>query len=693
MEGADWTAFNRLEVWIYPDCTGSRVVNMNMNVAGVSHLLNLRNHEWNRCFLDMGELERSKIESLGFNVSLKGRDETTSDECVYYFDDIRLVRIADPEKTSGWQPRTDRIIFSTSGYETTDPKRAIVSEEMVSERNAQRFELIDAATGTPVFNDEVHIENSSIGTFGVLDFSDFRREGSYLLKIGDVTTPEFRIEAGIWNNSLWRTLNFIFCQRCGHPVSGLHGKCHNDLCAVHNGQAISYGGGWHDAGDLSQQTLQTGDVTYALLEGHNKLKATNPLLAARMMEEAQWGLEFILRTRFGDGYRASSMGLLIWLDGVSGTLDDITSVRTQNCAFDNFLYAAWEAYAAMTIESDPALQEHLRRIAREDFEFALARHEEVGYGDFPHMYEHSYNTSESQYMATASWSASMLYRLTGEQYYAKKATDFIQYTLDCQRTESLEDGDETKGFFYRDTTRRAIVHYNHQSREQVYIEALIALCETQSSHPDYEKWDNSIRLYADYLKGLMKYTAPYGMLPSGVYHTDEWRDAQSFDRLHIFSPSDAVERYAKQLKNGVRLDENHYLKRFPAWFGIFNGNTAIHLSTGKSAVLCGRFMKDDELLQIGKEQLYWTVGLNPFGQSLIYGEGSNYSQMDSFSSGEMTGEIPVGIRSLGDEDIPEWPQTNNACYKEVWTTSAGKWISLATEFMSAPVGMQSTIAQ
>lgn len=53
--------------------------------------------------------------------------------------------------------------------------------------------------------------------------------------------------------------------------------------------------------------------------------------------------------------------------------------------------------------------------------------------------------------------------------------------------------------------------------------------------------------------------------------------------------------------------------------------------------------------------------------------------MDSFSSGEITGEMPVGIRTYGQSDTPYWPRTNNACYKEVWLTSAGKWLSLLSE--------------
>lgn len=143
-------------------------------------------------------------------------------------------------------------------------------------------------------------------------------------------------------------------------------------------------------------------------------------MAARLLEEAEWGIEFILKNRYGDGYRASSMGLLIWQDGILNTLDDIHSVRVQNMAFDNFLYAGYEAYAAMTINRDPMLQKHLRKVAEEDFAFATEKFEREGFDLFKQMYEHSYNTSESQYMATISWSASMLYKLTGKAYYAER---------------------------------------------------------------------------------------------------------------------------------------------------------------------------------------------------------------------------------------------------------------------------------
>ncbi len=687
----NWEDYNRIAFYIYPDCEGARVVNMNLSIENGdispkdgynrqsgSHLINLVNKEWNKCYLDIGEYRRDKVKSIGFGATIKGKDRTSGDSLIYYFNKIELQQIENPEIISGWMPQKGSIVYSTTGYTSEGQKTAIVH---IDKKDLPKtFGLVDIKSKKTVFTSNIQEKKTSIGTFNVLDFSSFDKVGHYQLKVGNITTQEFTIATDLWDNSIWRVLNFIFCQRCGYPVPGIHSTCHLDLCSQHDGKKISFAGGWHDAGDLSQQVLQTGDVTFALLEMYNKLKGKNDLLASRLLEEAEWGLEFVLKNRYGDGYRASSVGLLIWQDGIHNTLDDINSVRVHNSAFDNFLLSAYEAYAALTIDRDPMLQEHLTKIAKEDFEFALKRHDEVGYGEFLHFYEHSYNTSESQYMATISWAASMLYKLTREPYYAQKAVDYINYTLACQRKEPLNDANKTRGFFYRDKSKQVIVHYNHQSRDHTYMQAITLLCETQPKHPDYNRWVESITLHAEYIKGLVKYTDPYGMLASGVYHIDEAKDKVSFQHSHLFTEGDEKDRFVVQLKNGIKLDNEHYVKRFPVGFGIFNGNTAIHLAMGKTAAICGNFLNDKQLLQIGKEQLYWTVGKNPFGQSLIFGEGYNYSQLDSFSSGMMTGSMPVGIRSLGDLDIPYWPTTNNATYKEVWLTSAGKWLTLISEY-------------
>lgn len=688
VKGANWEKYNRIFFHIYPDCEGSRNVHLNLYIHNDgtlkipdeygregAHEINLVNRQWNKCYLEITELPRDKVTRLTFGATAFGRDRTTGRTLEFYIDGIELQQVANPEVVSGWMPEEGRIVYSTSGYTGQGDKIAITTPQTGS--SDKKFRLVDAGNGQPVYEGSIRNEQTAIGSFGILDFSGFRQAGNYRLQTDGFTTSAFRIGENIWENSVWKALNFIFCERCGYPVPGKHDHCHADIYATHNGRTVAYNGGWHDAGDMSQQTLQTGDVMFALFEMANKVKGKDVLLRQRLLEEAKWGLDFILKCRFGDGYRASSAGMAIWTDNMTGNEDD-TPARVHNNPFDNFLLAGMEAYAAGSIDDDPALQESLVRTAKEDFEFALKAHQETGYGNFKIFWEHSYNTSESQYMATASWAASQLFRLTGENGYARLAADFARFVLSCQRNTPLKDKDRLCGFFYRDRSRKVITHFNHQSREQVYMQSLIALCETQPAHPSYGKWKNAIELYASYLKSITRYSQPYRMIPSGVYHVDEAKDSLSFYAQHLFPGKQAVSDYTRQLENGIRLDKEHYLRIFPVWFS-FRGNTAIHLAMGKAAALCGNFLNDGELKEIAEEQLRWTVGKNPFGQSLMYGEGDRYAQQYAALPGEMTGELPVGIQTKYNEDKPYWPQCNNATYKEVWMTSAGKWLSLIAE--------------
>lgn len=688
VKGANWEKYNRISFYIYPDCEGSRNTHLNLYLFndGIlkipdeygregAHEINLINRQWNKCYLEISELPRDRITRLTFGSTAFGRDRTTGETQEFYIDGIELQQIDNPEIVSGWLPEKERIVYSTSGYTVKGNKMAVTTPQTDSPN--KQFQLLNATNKIPVYTGTIRNEQTAIGLFGILDFSDFNQSGNYYLQTDSFTTPSFRIGENIWENSVWKALNFIFCERCGYPVPGKHDYCHADIYAKHNGRTLAYNGGWHDAGDMSQQTMQTGDVMFALFEMANKTKEKNTLLYQRLLEEAKWGLDFILKCRFGDGYRASSAGMAIWTDNMTGNEDD-TPARVHNNPFDNFLFSGMEAYAALSIDDDPALKESLISTAKEDFEFALTTHKEIGYGYFKIFWEHSYNTSESQYMATASWAASQLYRLTEEKYYSRHAVEFAEYVLASQRTIPIQDKDHLSGFFYRNHEQKIITHFNHQSRDQIYMQSLIALCETQPEHIYYNKWKKAIELYAGYLKSITRYSHPYRMIPSGIYHIGEAKDNTSFYAQHLFPGEQAVNNYTRQLENGIRLDKEHYLRIFPVWFS-FRGNTAIHLATGKAAALCGNFLNDRELKEIAEDQLRWTVGKNPFGQSLMYGEGDRYAQQYAALPGEMTGELPVGIQTKYNEDKPYWPQWNNATYKEVWVTSAGKWLSLIAE--------------
>ena len=159
-----------------------------------------------------------------------------------------------------------------------------------------------------------------------------------------------------------------------------------------------------------------------------------------------------LKSRLGNGYRAQTWGTNLWTDGFIGTNDDSTRrrlVHVHNRAFENFVFAGIEAYASMMIENDPMLKENLRKVAIEDFAFAKKRFDSLGFNDLSSIGgggDHAAMASNSQYSANISFAASLLYKLTGDKFYADEAAKAIQYTLQCQRTEPLNDKDKLHGF-------------------------------------------------------------------------------------------------------------------------------------------------------------------------------------------------------------------------------------------------------
>lgn len=692
--GANWEKYNRIKLYIYPDCEGDRSIYLNLYVEndGVVkvpdkygregyHEMNLINGQWNEVFVEMTELPRDKVTKLKFAMEVFGKELTMGDSLRFDIDAVSLETVENPEVVTGWMPAQNRIIHSTTGYRPESSKSAIVR---ITD-SQDRFQLIDQASQQVVYEGNIVTGKTPIGTFQTVDFTDFKREGQYAIRVGAVTSQPFRIHRNVWEDSAWRVLNFVFCERCGYPVPGKHGVCHTDLNGTYDGKLFPLNGGWHDAADMSQQALQSGELAYSLIEMALTAKEKNNTeLYLRLMEEAKWGINFILRTRLRDGYRAQTWGTNLWTDGFIGTKDDSMArrrVRVHDRAFENYVFSGIEAYAAMNITDDPMLRDNLRKVAIEDFDFAKKKFSRLGFDDLGTggSGDHAAMASNSQYMANVSYSASLLYQLTGDPSYAQEAAKAIQYTLECQRVKPLKDKNKLSGFFYRDLNKKSIVHYTHQSRDFIYMQALTALCRTQPDHPDFEKWKTAISRYGQYLKTVMRYVAPYGMAPSGVYHVDEVKDSINFYAVQVGIREGASKDYKEQLENGFKLDKEHYLRVFPVWFS-FKGNAAVHLSTGKAAALCGKFLDDPELLDIAEQQLFWIVGKNPFGQSLIWGEGSNYPQLYTALIGETVGAIPVGMQSRFNGDVPYWPQFNTATYKEVWNSSATKWLSLIAEF-------------
>ena len=679
----DWSEWNRISFWVKPDFPARKNLTFIAEIVSNGkikipdqydregyHVTNVKNHEWNHLIWEFPDLPRDRVVKLVFYAFMNGRNGCTEDYMQFDVDGIELQRVAKTEYARGWQGDANRITYSTAGYFPSGAKTA------VSTVDCDEFSLLDEC-GDEVFCAPAVPVNNERGAFRLLDFSDFAAEGVYRLKSGHTLTEPFPIGVSVEKEAVWKLLNFLYCERCGFPVPGVHGGCHFDAIAEHEGKRINYCGGWHDAGDLSQFMVQTAEIVHALFETAERFKEDAPL-HARIIEEANWGLDFVLRTRFGDGFRCTSVGITRYSDGIVGTMDDITTVQVHDQSLDNFLCAGIEAYSAMVLQPEFAGRAaYTLQAAREDYRFALEKYRKIGYHPPIVPGEHTYPTGESHFYAIASWAATQLYTATADEEYAALAREFAGLLLECQETGAADI--PLTGFFYRDKTHSSIVHANHQCREQVFMQALSGLAQTQKGHPDLAKWETAMLRYAGYLKALVPHSAPYGMIPAGVYRLDEAEDAATFEYMHRGSKYE-VERdnYVCQVKNGVPIGRDHYIRRFPVWFS-FRGNAACQLAQGKAAAILGNYFHDAELTQIGLEQLYWIFGKNPFGQSIMYGMGDNYAQLYATSSGELTGELPVGIESFENEDAPYWPQGNNCTYKEIWTTPAGRFLWVLAE--------------
>ncbi len=669
----NWEGYNRLLFRVKPQILGARILHLNVAVENVGEyplpdpyfregatVFDLQNGEWNDCIWEFAAMPRDAITKLTFYVFCSGHDVAGGDTLTYDYTDITLERVENPEHERGWQNDAPGIRLSTVGYFPDGKKTAVAVTA------SDTFQLVDES-GKAVYEGKVRTVDNARGHFQVLDFSDYTVQGRYFLRAGEVKSPVFEIAEDLCTETLWKVLNFFYCERCGTPVPGKHGTCHQDIVAHHNGVTMSFGGGWHDAGDVSQQAAQTGEVVQAMFENARRVKDKDRALYLRLMEEAQWGLDFVLRTRFGDGYRATSAGATRYTDNLIGNFDDVET-RVHNHSYENFLFSGIEAYAATTLLGyDDALAASARKAAEEDFDFAVAKFAETGV-EPAIMFEHTYNSGLSQYYAVIVWAASCLMEATGEEKYAKAAREYAEKLLACQ--EIREGNPALSGFFYRDESHKAIVHFNHQSRDHQFMQALAALCLTQPEAPEKPLWESAMLRFGRYLKAIAGNTAPYGMIPAGVHRLDEPEDKDTFPWLHLACTyENEKQNYIDQLSQGTRLDENHVLRNFPVWFS-FRGNAAVLLSTGKAASILGRYFHDKELLEIAREQLYWMWGKNPFGQSLVYGVGADYCRQYAVLCGECVGEVPVGVETWGNEDVPYWPQNNNATFREVWVGAA-----------------------
>ena len=671
----DWTRFNRISVWIYPEIEGVDAISffLTLHNEGAEklpdmsrregyHFFILQNRAWNHAVWEIGPLARDKVSALDFSYSVPKTVAAPDDRVAFDLDRLELERV-DADHYEGWDVAPGRIAFSHSGYPAGASKTAIASD-----LDADEFQLVRMDTGTVALRKPVSRVTTRLGKYQVLDFSEVREPGTYAIQAGGRTSRPFAIGDGGWRDSIWKALNFLYVERCGFEIPGVHGVCHRDALLTHNGKHIVMNGGWHDAGDLSQGPVNTSNAVYGLLALAERMQARgeDPTLCRRVIEEAKWGLDWVLKTRFVDGYRAAFIAIDSYTDGVTGDFDD-RRVEAQNNPSVNYLSAAVEARAWRVLkESDPETARRSLRAAREDWESAVngpIHTRPSGLG--------AYAGPGLELAAIGIIASTDLYQDTGEQRYAEKAFELAQVVIDSQQQKLPEWKTPLVGFFYTDPRQQDVYHASHVGNEQAPVVAMRRLCEVFPDHPDWMRWYAVAALHSQYyLKAASRFTAPYGVLPASIY-----RESEALQIPETGGREITREIFRDQIRHGVPLGGDYFLRMFPIWT-VRRGHFGVLLSQAKALAAVAQLRGDTEAADLAGRQVEWVLGRNPFSESGMYGEGYDFPPQYSERSGDIVGSLPVGIETRANNDEPYWPVQNCFNYKEVWVHPVARWFWL-----------------
>ncbi|MFN9369108.1 MAG: glycoside hydrolase family 9 protein [Planctomycetia bacterium] len=658
----DWSAFNRISFWVYPHRTDMLVYTLHVEAVnegtvstavtpGFRHdIADLKPGEWNQIVIEIPHLERNRISRFRILQELIGHHPEEKGIAICDIDRLELQKVV-ADQYEGWSVAPGKFAFSHVGYRPGDPKVALLEG-----RGADGFQLLDDKGNVAFTGRTSTIENRN-GQFRRLDFSELRAPGMYRIRCGRLESQPFPVGDDVWLHPTFAAANFFFCERCGFQVPGIHGVCHQDWQGFHGTQQKIINGGWHDAADCSQAGRRTCLAIFAMMRTLDVLRRSHAGtdLEERFREEIVWGLRWLLKTRFGNGFRMCWSTMMFFSDNRIGTPDDVLA-PAQNVPWQNFLAAAVECQAAILFEkSDPDLARQAAAAALEDWRAAI---------DAVAARENGSNDTGYDEAAWGVVSSLLLWERTGDAAFRERALQFGTLLLRCQEQTFL-DGIPITGFFYTKTDREKIVHNNHRAHEADPLIALAMLCRALPEHAAWIDWYSAAVLHSEFfMKRGSHIAAPYYHLPNSVW-----------SRAEILGHKDEV--HVRQINEGTHLPNGYVLRTYPVWDNPgFHGNTNVQLSATWALAEASALRKDVPGMQLVGKQLEWVFGANPFGESLMYGVGYDFRPLHAVRFKNMVGALPVGIDCMSG-DKPYWPGTNGkGTYREIW-------VSTVTQFLGA----------
>jgi hypothetical protein len=669
-DAQDWSDYNRISFWVYvhPTTMPTYCIYIRMNCKdavhtatdynGTSHFVqDLKPGEWNHVMFEIPHLKRDKVTDFSIFQMLRGHNPEEEGIVTYDIDQLEIQEV-ETDMYEGWEVENGKFSYSHIGYLPGQPKIALAGFN-----GGESFQLLNTQD-EEVFKGNARVINNKQGTFNVLDFSTFSESGIYKLKYGEMKSNPFPVETDIWISPLFKTINFFFCQRCGYHVPGVHLECHKDWQGFHGDVKKVINGGWHDAGDLSQGSWRTAMSSLTMMMNLERLEPDSEYqeLSKRIRDELAWGMEWLLKTRFGDGYHMSFSVMRIYTDNEIGTIDDVVSPAS-NIPWENFLAATVQGKAALLLKtSHPELAEKCSIAAVEDWEAAFKGRD-------------SWETADYR---EASWGASaslLLAGMTGNSKYYDHAVNFGFLLIECQE-QSFVDGIPLTGYFYTTSEQESVIHNRHAAFEEAPLIALASLCEKLPDHEDWMKWYSAAVLHSEFfMKRGSKIAQPFDHLPNSVWKRSE---------IEAIEDDSRREDMMRQFMEGTDLGNDYVLRTFPIYYdALFHGNTNIHMSSAWALAEASRLRNDIKGMQLVGKQFHWLFGANPFSQSLMYGEGFDFAPHFAYCLKDLVGALPVGMDCMSGDD-PHWSATNTATYKEIWVEPVNRFMGALAVYLSDP---------
>lgn len=678
LDNLDLSEYNRIKMNVYLSLKGQQNIYVHFYIGNDSNVDNTHTeaiyaNEWNELVWEINDSLRDNVNKIIITPFLFGCPPEGEGKLELYIKDIFAQKVKS-DRELGFELNDD-IAYCHSGYFKNANKIALTQV-----MNSKEFKVVEK-NGRYTYLFEAEEIDTINGKFYKLDFSSLKKKGEYYIEVDNKKTNNFIIDDNPYEESIWKSLNFLRLLRCGEDIPGVHSACHLNCKTVdEQGRTVPNFGGWHDAGDLSQFEIPTAEMTHALADLAKTVSERH--MKERIMEEAKVGANWLLRTTFHNGNRALAVSYGIWRDNLLNPDNTGVSVsKAENGPFENFLSAAaLAACVDLFKEEDKVFSDWCFRIAKEDFNFAC-----LGYKEGIYTKRWGPNI-DSVVCGHGIVAACELYKLTKDEAYLAQAKEYAKIVMKCQQTTYPDWEKPIRGFFYEDIKHKYLLSYEHRGHEQSPIQGICDLYEllkdNQSEEKLVKKLLKSIKLFKEFVTSTMYSTEPYGLLPGHIYIEEKL----NLDRFTLFSIKNDRDLGRSilnaQIRKGIRLNEGVYLRRFPIAIQR-RGFHATMLSKAKGLSRVAYVLKDKKLMQIVVDQFEWILGKNPFASSTMFGEGYNYHPLYVAFSRQMVGSLPVGIMTKDDEDLPYWPTRNNAVYKEIWGHTTGKYLWALNDVLKA----------